>query len=155
FPVHRITGFNGQTTLPEGEITLPIELGGVGPNGRRIMETFKVLKMNHEYNAILERTTLYKLKATVSIFHYSIKFPTENGIGVHYDNQREAQECIMKIPSLEIHSVMTTSEVQNQPLEPNEELIEQVIQTQAEHTEDDLITEGKPTEGGNREINNP
>ncbi|CAA0842040.1 Unknown protein [Striga hermonthica] len=38
----RITGFNGQATIPEGEITLPIELGESGANGRRIMETFKV-----------------------------------------------------------------------------------------------------------------
>ncbi|CAA0841500.1 Unknown protein, partial [Striga hermonthica] len=105
-----ITGFNGQATIPEGEITLPIELGGSGANGRRIMETFKVVKTASEYNAILGRTALYKLKAAVSIFHYSIKFPTENGTGVHYGNQREVRECIMAIPSLEIHSVMMANE---------------------------------------------
>ncbi|CAA0830075.1 Unknown protein [Striga hermonthica] len=49
----RITGFNGQTTIPEREITLPIEHGESGANGRRIMETFKVVKMASEYNAIL------------------------------------------------------------------------------------------------------
>ncbi|CAA0841443.1 Unknown protein, partial [Striga hermonthica] len=114
----RITGFNGQATIPEGEITLPIELGGSGANGRRIMETFKVVKTASEYNAILGRKALYKLKAVVSIFHYSIKFPTENGTGVHYGNQREARECIMAIPSLEIHSVMMANKEEKPIDEP-------------------------------------
>ncbi|CAA0813340.1 Unknown protein, partial [Striga hermonthica] len=114
----RITGFNRQATIPEGEITLPIEHGGSGANERRIMETFKVVKMASKYNAILGRTALYKLKAAVSIFHYSIKFPTKNGTGVHYGNQREARECIMAIPSLEIHSVMMVNEEEKLIVEP-------------------------------------
>ncbi|CAA0808967.1 Unknown protein [Striga hermonthica] len=92
-----ITGFNGQATIPEGEVTLPIELGGPGANRRRIMEMFKVVKTTSEYNTILGQTTLYKLKVAVSLFHYSIKFPTENGTGVHYGNQREAREYPIRI----------------------------------------------------------
>ncbi|GER33224.1 retrotransposon protein [Striga asiatica] len=54
----RITGFDGKTTVPEWRITLSIEVRGTSPTGRTILETFKVVKMNNEYNAILGRTAL-------------------------------------------------------------------------------------------------
>ncbi|CAA0806612.1 Unknown protein [Striga hermonthica] len=108
----RITGFDGRTTIPEGEITLPVQIGGDGPTGRTIMETFKVVKHENEYNAILRRTTLYKLRAAVSIYHYSIKFATSDGPGIHYGDQRESRKCILAAPSLEIHA---TSETDGSP----------------------------------------
>ncbi|GER54213.1 pol polyprotein [Striga asiatica] len=124
------------------------------PNGRVIMETFKVVKMNSEYNTILGRTTLYKLKVVVSIFHYSIKFLIKNGVGVHYGNQRVARECIVAIPSLEIHLVMTANGVQNPMARPNDESkepTEQDIPTPTEHLADNSVTKGREAIEGSDE----
>ncbi|CAA0839572.1 Unknown protein, partial [Striga hermonthica] len=88
----RVHVFNGSIALPLGEITLPIRFGGQGQTSKVIMETFKVMDLDNEYNAIIGRKALYKLRAAVSIFHYAIKFPTADGEGTHYGEQREAKE---------------------------------------------------------------
>ncbi|CAA0828590.1 Unknown protein, partial [Striga hermonthica] len=59
----RVHGFNGSVALPLGEITLPIRFGGNGQTSKVIMETLKVMDLDNEYNAIIGRTTLYKLRA--------------------------------------------------------------------------------------------
>ncbi|CAA0823312.1 Unknown protein, partial [Striga hermonthica] len=64
----QIQGFNGSISCPVGEILLPIRFGGFGPKSKIIMETFKVLDVQNEYNAVIGRTALYKLRAAVSIF---------------------------------------------------------------------------------------
>ncbi|CAA0834984.1 Unknown protein, partial [Striga hermonthica] len=52
----RVHGFNGSVALPLGEITLPIRFGGSGQTSKVIMETFKVMDLDNEYNAIIGRT---------------------------------------------------------------------------------------------------
>ncbi|CAA0833199.1 Unknown protein, partial [Striga hermonthica] len=58
-----IQGFNRSISCPLGEILLPIRFGGFGPKSKIIMETFKVLDIHNEYNAVVGRTALYKLHA--------------------------------------------------------------------------------------------
>ncbi|CAA0806970.1 Unknown protein [Striga hermonthica] len=101
----RIQGFNGTTTLPLGQITLPVKFGGNGQPARTIMEVFKIVDCESEYNAVLGRTALYKLRAAVSIFHYSIQFPISEEERVHRGHQREARECILAIPHEEINTI--------------------------------------------------
>ncbi|CAA0830710.1 Unknown protein, partial [Striga hermonthica] len=91
----QIQGFNGSISCPVGEILLPIRFGGFGPKSKIIMETFKVLDVQNEYNAVIGRTALYKLRAAVSIFHYALKFPTIEGEGTHYRDQREARSLML------------------------------------------------------------
>ncbi|CAA0830896.1 Unknown protein, partial [Striga hermonthica] len=100
---NRVHGFNGSIALPLGEITLSIRFGGHGQTSKVIIETFKVMDLDNEYNAIIGRMALYKLQAVVFIFHYAIKFPTADGEGTHYGEQREARELFLEIPSREIH----------------------------------------------------
>ncbi|CAA0841997.1 Unknown protein, partial [Striga hermonthica] len=52
----RVHGFKGSVALPLGEITLPIRFGGHGQTSKVIMETFKVMDLDNEYNAIIGRT---------------------------------------------------------------------------------------------------
>ncbi|CAA0836846.1 Unknown protein [Striga hermonthica] len=85
----QIQGFNGQMTTPVGQVTLPIKFGEKGQPTRTILETFKIVDCPSEYNAILGRTALYKLRGAISIFYYSIKFPTLDGEGTHRGDQRE------------------------------------------------------------------
>ncbi|CAA0839601.1 Unknown protein, partial [Striga hermonthica] len=99
----QIQGFNGSISCPIGEILLPIRFGGFGPKSKIIMETFKVLDVQNEYNAVVGRTDLYKLRAAVSIFHYALKFPTIEGEGTHYGDQREARSLTLLSTSRNLH----------------------------------------------------
>ncbi|CAA0840386.1 Unknown protein, partial [Striga hermonthica] len=94
---------------PIGEITLPVRFGTSENVTKLVMETFKILDINNEYNAIIGRTALYKLRAAVSIFHYALKFPTTRGEGTHFRDQREARELITFIPSSGVHSTSTNN----------------------------------------------
>ncbi|CAA0810082.1 Unknown protein, partial [Striga hermonthica] len=68
----QIQGFNGSISFLLGEIQLSIQFGGFGPKSKIIMETFKIMDIQNEYNAIVGRTDLYKLRAAISIFHYAL-----------------------------------------------------------------------------------
>ncbi|CAA0814783.1 Unknown protein, partial [Striga hermonthica] len=105
----QIQGFNGSISKPIGEITLPVRFGTLENVTKLVMETFKILDINNEYNAIIGRTTLYKLRAAVLIFHYALKFPTTRGEGTHFGDQREARELITFIPSSGVHSTSTNN----------------------------------------------
>ncbi|CAA0831734.1 Unknown protein, partial [Striga hermonthica] len=80
----QIQGYNESMSRPIGEITLPVRFGMSEHVTKLVMETFKVLAINNEYNAIIGRTALYKLRGAVSIFHYALKNPTTRGEGTHY-----------------------------------------------------------------------
>ncbi|CAA0819584.1 Unknown protein, partial [Striga hermonthica] len=101
----QIQGFNGCISCPVGEILLPIRFGGFGPKSKIIMETFKVLDVRNEYNAVIGRTALYKLRAAVSIFHYALKFPTIEGECTHYGDQREARSLMLLSTSRNFHMI--------------------------------------------------
>ncbi|CAA0819809.1 Unknown protein, partial [Striga hermonthica] len=58
----QIQGFNGSISKPIGEITLPVRFGTPEHVTKLVMETFTVLDINNKYNAIIGRTTLYKLR---------------------------------------------------------------------------------------------
>jgi hypothetical protein len=57
------------------------------------MVKFLLVDRPSTYNAIFGRTTLNELKAITSTPHLSMKFPTEEGIGVMKGDQREARRC--------------------------------------------------------------
>jgi hypothetical protein len=57
------------------------------------MVKFLLVDRPSTYNAIFGRTTLNELKAVTSTPHLSMKFPTEEGIGVMKGDQREARRC--------------------------------------------------------------
>ncbi|CAA0841295.1 Unknown protein, partial [Striga hermonthica] len=113
----QIQGFNGSISKPIGDITLSVRFGTSENVTKLVMETFKILDINNEYNAIIGRIALYKLRAAVSIFHYALKFPTTRGEGTHFGDQREARELITFIPPNRVHST-STSNSENSPL-PN------------------------------------
>ncbi|CAA0808213.1 Unknown protein [Striga hermonthica] len=83
----RIQGSNGQMTTPIGQVMLPIRFVEKRQPTRTILETFKIEDCPSEYNAILGRTALYKLRGDVSIYHYSIKFPSSDGERTHRGDQ--------------------------------------------------------------------
>ncbi|CAA0842106.1 Unknown protein, partial [Striga hermonthica] len=111
----QIQEFNGSISKPIGEITLPVRFGTSENVTKLVMETFKILDINNEYNTIIGRTALYKLRAAVSIFHYALKFPTTRGEGTHFGDQREARELVTFIPSSGVYSITPVNEENSLP----------------------------------------
>jgi len=89
---HSLVGFTGEQVLPLGSIELPVT-AGTYPRKNTIMVQFLIIDRPSAYNAILERTALNELKAVTSTPHLSMKFPTEEGVGVEKGDQRMAREC--------------------------------------------------------------
>nr|XP_009409627.1 PREDICTED: uncharacterized protein LOC103991808 [Musa acuminata subsp. malaccensis] len=75
-----LTGFTGDSISPLGAITLPLTLGAP-PRSKTMMTTFLVVDLPTAYNAILGRTTLNKVRAVVSTYYQTVKFPTHAGVG--------------------------------------------------------------------------
>ncbi|CAL9135750.1 unnamed protein product [Musa textilis] len=75
-PLHTaLTGFTGDTVTPQGATTLPLTLGG-SPKIKTVLVTFLVVDLPTAYNAILGRPTLNRLRAIISTYHQTLKFPT-------------------------------------------------------------------------------
>ena len=87
-----LTGFTGNTVVPDGLIELPITVGE-DPCKATAHATFVVVRGDSSYNAIIGRPTLVSWKAVVSAYCLCMKFPTARGIGVVRGNQGDAQRC--------------------------------------------------------------
>ncbi|XP_064979721.1 uncharacterized protein LOC135622020 [Musa acuminata AAA Group] len=75
-----LTGFTGDSISPLGAITLPLTLGAP-PRLKTVMTTFLVVDLPTTYNAILGRPTLNKVRAIISTYYQTVKFPTHAGVG--------------------------------------------------------------------------
>jgi hypothetical protein len=89
---HSLVGFTGEQVLPLGSIELSVT-AGMYPRQRTVMVRFLIIDRPSAYNAILERTALNEFKAVTSTPYLSMKFPTEEGVGVEKGDQRMAREC--------------------------------------------------------------
>ncbi|XP_065007567.1 uncharacterized protein LOC135638383 [Musa acuminata AAA Group] len=110
-----LTGFIGDSVSPLGTVTLPLTLGAP-PQIKTVMSTFLVVDLPTAYNAILGRPTLNKIRAVVSAYHQTVKFPTPTGTCEVWGSHRESRRCYLTAVSL--HKKART----DQPLEdPREE----------------------------------
>ncbi|RRT66318.1 hypothetical protein B296_00024255 [Ensete ventricosum] len=75
-----LTGFIRDSIAPLGTTVLLVTLGQE-PQSKTLMVTFMVVGLPTAYNIILRRSTLNRLKAIVSAYHRTIKFPTRAGVG--------------------------------------------------------------------------
>ena len=76
-----LTGFMGDSiSSPLGTTVLPITVGEER-RSKIVMTTFMVVDLPSAYNIILGCPTLNKIRAVVSTYHRTIKFPTSVGIG--------------------------------------------------------------------------
>jgi hypothetical protein len=87
-----LQGFPGEKVLPLGSIDLPMT-AGTYPRQKDIIVKFLIVDKVSAYNAIIGRTALNDLKAVTSTPHLSMKFPTEEGVGVVKGDQKEARRC--------------------------------------------------------------
>lgn len=84
-----VLGLNGTLTRAKGSIKLTVEAD----------EAPQRTKLNIElaYNAITGQPLLFSLRATVFLYHYSLKFTTPHRVGEIKDNKDLAKKCQMKI----------------------------------------------------------
>ena len=85
-----LIGFAGDAVAVEGEVTLPVT-AGAEPRQSTVHLTFAVVQVSSAYNAILGRSELNALKAIVSTYHLSVRFPTKNGVGEMRRDQQLAR----------------------------------------------------------------
>ena len=95
----RSLGFTGDSISPLGAVTLPLTLGAP-PRSKTVMSTFLVVDLPTAYNVILSRQTLNKIRAVVSTYHRTIKFPTHAGAGEVRGSPRESRRCYLMAVSL-------------------------------------------------------
>ncbi|PON49326.1 hypothetical protein PanWU01x14_230980 [Parasponia andersonii] len=56
---------------------------GTFPRVSTVMTQFLVVDCPSAFNAVLGRSTLRELRAVTSIYHLTMKFPTQHGVGEH------------------------------------------------------------------------
>jgi len=89
FPLVR---FAGEQVMPLGSIELQVTVGSP-PAQKTIPVKFLIVDQPSAYNAIFGRTAQAELKAVTSIPHLSMKFSTEDGVGVVRGEQKVARKC--------------------------------------------------------------
>ncbi|KAL8487374.1 hypothetical protein ACS0TY_023888 [Phlomoides rotata] len=104
-PCTHISGFRGASTKADGLVTSVFELiSDCEPTilRARIME-FIIVDCPSTYKYILGRTFLNEYKVVVSTYHYCLKFPTNEGIGIVQGDQLQARECTHTINLKELN----------------------------------------------------
>ena len=76
-----LTGFGGNQVGIEGEITVLVTIR-TEPLQKTFPLDFVVVRTPLTYNAIFGRPTMNKFCAVPSTYHFMMKFPTKNGIGI-------------------------------------------------------------------------
>ena len=70
-------GFDGQVVIPEGQISLPVNM-----EGKQVTMAFIVVASFSPYTVILGRPWIHAMGAVPSTLHVKVKFRTEQGIAV-------------------------------------------------------------------------
>ena len=106
---------------PVGTITLPIVVGTY-PQQIAKEVNFLVVDCSSSYIANIGRTTLNSWKAVTSIYHLSVKFPTDYGIGQVQGDQLAARECYLAMLAMDEHVQIMSIEERRVVTEPTEVL---------------------------------
>ena len=77
-----LMGFDGCMVIPEGQISLPVNM-----EGKELMVTFIVVTSFSPYIVILGRPGIHAMETVSSILHVKIKFRTERRIAVVWGSQ--------------------------------------------------------------------
>ena len=95
-----LVGFGGMKVQPVGTILLPVVVGAYPQQVTRNVN-FLVVDYSSSYNAIIGKPTLNSWKAVTSIYHLSVKFPTEYGVGEMQGDQLVARECYLAMLAMD------------------------------------------------------
>ncbi|RWV93592.1 hypothetical protein GW17_00043951 [Ensete ventricosum] len=127
---YTMIGFTRDAIAPLSVTTLPVTIVEESRT-KTLMVSFMVVKLPSTYNTIIGCPTLNKLRATVSTYHHTMKFPTSVGVGEAKSNPRESRQCYLMAITLPKKTKNET--LAPNPREPNKstsrtEPIEQVLE---------------------------
>ena len=83
-----LVSFDGRVVIPEGQISLPINM-----EGKEVMVTFIVASSFSPYTAILGRLWIHAMGVVSSTLHVKVKFRTGQGVAVVRGSQQMARQC--------------------------------------------------------------
>ncbi|XP_030963301.1 uncharacterized protein LOC115984410 [Quercus lobata] len=81
-----LVGFDGKVVIPEGQISLPVIMGG-----KEVAVMFTIVSSFSSYTTILGRLWIHSMRVVPSTLHVKIKFPTEQGVAVIRGDQQAAK----------------------------------------------------------------
>ncbi|XP_022897555.1 uncharacterized protein LOC111411235 [Olea europaea var. sylvestris] len=90
-----VLGLSGALTSAKGSIKLKFESGSA-PQQLKMYSEFVVFDTPSPYDAVMGQPLLFSLRAAVSLYHYSIKFPTPHGVGKVKENRELVERCQWK-----------------------------------------------------------
>ena len=85
-----LVGFDGRVVIPEGQISLPVNM-----EGKEVMVAFIVASSSSPYTAILGRPWIHARGAVPSTLHVKVKFPTNQGVAIVRGSQQMARQCLV------------------------------------------------------------
>ncbi|RRT71842.1 hypothetical protein B296_00035054 [Ensete ventricosum] len=89
-----ITSFISDFISPLGTTTLLVTIGHE-PKSKIIMVTYMVVHLPSAYNVILSCPALNKLRAIISTYHQTMKFPTRARISEVRSDPQESKKCYL------------------------------------------------------------
>ncbi|XP_022855889.1 uncharacterized protein LOC111377073 [Olea europaea var. sylvestris] len=88
-----VLGLSGALTFAKGSIKLKVELGSA-PRQVKTNSEFVVFNTPSPYDDVMGQPVLFSLRAAVSLYHYSVKFPTSYGVGEVKGNRELAERYL-------------------------------------------------------------
>ena len=85
-----VFGFSGESTTPLGKTTLPVLAGPIN-----LQTEFIVIHGSSQYNVIIGRDWLHRMRAVLSTLHQKLRFPTKDGIMEVNGDQVAAKQCVL------------------------------------------------------------
>ncbi|XP_050280740.1 uncharacterized protein LOC126721719 [Quercus robur] len=87
-----LVGFDGKVVIPEGQISLPVIMGG-----KEVSVMFTIVSSFSPYTAILGRPWIHLMRAVPSSLRVKVKFPTEQSVIVIKGDQQAARQCLTAV----------------------------------------------------------
>ncbi|XP_021863678.2 uncharacterized protein [Spinacia oleracea] len=88
-----VIGFTGATVIPEGIVSLPVQIGQ-GKDIKDIMVDFMIVKFPAAYNVILGRPFIHDAGTVVSTYHLTMMYTTNDGRSAKVKgSQEQAKKC--------------------------------------------------------------
>ncbi|XP_023878282.1 uncharacterized protein LOC111990731 [Quercus suber] len=87
-----LVGFDGKVVVPEGQISLPVNM-----EGKEVVVKFIVVSSFSPYAAILGRPWIHAMGAVPFTLHMKVKFSTDHGITVVRGSQWAARQRLVAV----------------------------------------------------------